>query len=44
MFDRGRSADVKEGIASFLEKRPAHFNDKVSWDMPDFAVGRGAGV
>jgi enoyl-CoA hydratase/carnithine racemase len=34
MFDRGRSADVKEGIASFLEKRPAHFTDTVSGQMP----------
>ena len=33
---RGRSADAKEGVASFLQKRPAHFTDKVSSDMPDF--------
>ena len=33
---RGRSADAKEGIGSFLEKRPAHFTDKVSSDMPEF--------
>ena len=30
MFHRGRGADVKEGIASFLEKRPARFTDTVS--------------
>ena len=36
MFHRGRSADVKEGIASFLEKRPAQFKNKVSTDMPDY--------
>lgn len=33
---RGRSADVKEGIASFKEKRPADFPDRVSRDMPGF--------
>lgn len=35
MFHRGRSADVKEGILSFLEKRPARFADRVSADMPE---------
>jgi enoyl-CoA hydratase/carnithine racemase len=34
MFHRGRSDDVKEGIAAFLEKRPARFADKVSSGMP----------
>jgi len=34
MFHRGRSADVKEGIASFLEKRPARFTDTLSRDLP----------
>jgi len=34
MFHRGRSADVKEGISSFLEKRPARFTDTVSADLP----------
>lgn len=33
---RGRSNDVKEGVSSFLEKRPAAFPDQVSKDMPDF--------
>ncbi|MGE0310551.1 MAG: crotonase/enoyl-CoA hydratase family protein [Lautropia sp.] len=33
---RGRSADVREGIESFLAKRPAVFPDRVSRDMPDF--------
>lgn len=33
---RGRSADVAEGVASFLEKRPATFPDRVSSDMPDY--------
>ena len=33
---RGRSADAKEGLASFFEKRAPNFNDKVSDAMPDF--------
>ncbi|NOV27875.1 enoyl-CoA hydratase [Cupriavidus necator] len=33
---RGRSADVKEGVSAFLEKRPAAFPETVSRDMPDF--------
>ena len=32
----GRSADAKEGVTSFLEKRPAEFRLMVSRDMPDF--------
>ena len=36
VFARGRSADAKEGISSFLEKRPAKFTNTVSQDMPDF--------
>lgn len=34
---RGRQADAKEGVQSFLEKRAAHYPDKVSEDMPDLA-------
>jgi hypothetical protein len=34
IVQRGTSADAKEGVTSFLEKRPAHFPDKVSRDMP----------
>jgi enoyl-CoA hydratase/carnithine racemase len=36
IYARGRSDDVKEGVVSFLEKRPAQFKDKVSSDMPDY--------
>jgi enoyl-CoA hydratase/carnithine racemase len=35
MFFRGQSADAAEGIASFLEKRPAQFPDRVSDGLPD---------
>ena len=36
IFSRGRSDDTKEGVNSFLEKRPPKFPNKVSQDMPDF--------
>src|ERR1700749_1615889 len=36
IYARGRSDDVKEGVVSFLEKRPAQFKNKVSTDMPDY--------
>jgi hypothetical protein len=36
IYARGRSDDVKEGVVSFLEKRPAQFKDKVSSGMPDY--------
>lgn len=32
----GKMADAKEGVTSFLEKRPAEFTLKVSEDMPDY--------
>jgi len=37
MWSRGASADVKEGVDSFLERRAAAFPDRVSRDMPHFA-------
>lgn len=35
IMERGRSADSKEGVVSFLEKRPAQYPDKVSGGLPD---------
>jgi enoyl-CoA hydratase/carnithine racemase len=32
---RGKSGDAREGVTSFLEKRPARYPDKVSSDLPD---------
>jgi enoyl-CoA hydratase/carnithine racemase len=32
---RGQSADVREGIASFMEKRAPQFPERVSNDLPD---------
>jgi enoyl-CoA hydratase/carnithine racemase len=39
MFYRGQSADAVEGVTSFLEKRPAHFSDRVSEGLPDILPG-----
>jgi enoyl-CoA hydratase/carnithine racemase len=39
MYARGRSADVVEGVESFLEKRPAAFTDRVSDGLPDVFPG-----
>ncbi len=35
ILERGRSADTREGVTSFLEKRPAVYTDRVSTDVPD---------
>ncbi len=35
MFARGQSADAREGVTAFLEKRPAEFPDRVSDGLPD---------
>lgn len=32
---RGASGDAREGVTSFLEKRPASYPDRVSTDLPD---------
>jgi enoyl-CoA hydratase/carnithine racemase len=32
---RGASADTREGVESFLQKRPAKYPNKVSTDLPD---------
>ncbi len=34
IYSRGASADAKEGVLSFLEKRPPQFSQQVSSDMP----------
>src|SRR3954463_13933215 len=36
IWERGRTADAREGVLSFLEKRPAEFPMKVSSDMGSF--------
>jgi enoyl-CoA hydratase/carnithine racemase len=36
IYFMGRSPDAHEGVASFLEKRPARFTMRPSADMPDF--------
>jgi enoyl-CoA hydratase/carnithine racemase len=40
MFARGQSADVREGVESFLEKRPAKFTDRVSDGLPEITPWR----
>lgn len=36
---RGRSADAREGVSSFLEKRAPRYPDRVSADLPDVFPG-----
>ena len=40
MVARGASADAREGVTSFLEKRAAAFPDRVSDGLPDVMPGR----
>jgi enoyl-CoA hydratase/carnithine racemase len=40
MFSRGTSADAREGVTSFLEKRDPDFTDRVSDGLPDLFPGR----
>lgn len=35
IYYRGTMPDVSEGVTAFLEKRDAHFTDRVSTDLPD---------
>ncbi len=37
--ERGRSADAREGVKSFLEKRPANYSDRISDGLPDVFPG-----
>src|SRR5947209_20295168 len=39
MLARGQSADVVEGVTSFLEKRPPRFGDRVSDGLPEVFPG-----
>jgi enoyl-CoA hydratase/carnithine racemase len=41
MVARGRSADAREGVTAFLEKRAAEFPDKVSDGLPDVLPNSG---
>ena len=36
IYELGKGTDAKEGVESFLEKRPPEFPSKVSQDMPNF--------
>jgi enoyl-CoA hydratase/carnithine racemase len=40
MLARGQSADVREGVTSFLEKRSPSFPDRVTDGLPDVFPGR----
>jgi hypothetical protein len=40
MFSRGTSADAREGVTSFLEKRDPDFSDRVSDGLPELFPGR----
>jgi enoyl-CoA hydratase/carnithine racemase len=40
MFARGQSADAREGVTSFLEKREPQFGERVSQGLPELFPGR----
>lgn len=40
MFSRGQSGDAREGVTSFLEKRPAEFPDRISEGLPELFPDR----
>jgi enoyl-CoA hydratase/carnithine racemase len=44
MYARGQSADAREGVESFLEKRPPRFSDRVSDGLPEIFPGQEAPV
>jgi enoyl-CoA hydratase/carnithine racemase len=44
MFYRGQSADAREGVTAFLEKRPAQFADRVGDGLPEIFPDRTAPV
>ena len=37
VWARGQSGDAREGVQSFIDKRPAVFADRVSTDLPHFS-------
>jgi enoyl-CoA hydratase/carnithine racemase len=41
ILSRGQSADAREGVESFLAKRPAEFTDRVSDGLPDVFPDQG---
>jgi enoyl-CoA hydratase/carnithine racemase len=41
ILSRGQSADAREGVESFLAKRPAVFTDRVSGGLPDVFPDQG---